>query len=121
MSSDYDPEPLDEVRAPISALLGQLADDTSQFARAEVAYFKAEIGERANLAIPGLWMIGVGASLAAGVLIALLVGLVLWLAPLVGAGLATLAICTLGAAIAFGFFRIGTKRLRQAIKSKEQP
>ncbi len=108
-----------EDRPALSALLGQLADDTSQFARAEMAYFKAEIGERSNLAIPGLWMIGVGATLSAGVLIAFLVGLVLWLAPLVGAGLATLMVCCIGAILAFLFFRAGRMRLRRAITTKE--
>jgi Putative Actinobacterial Holin-X, holin superfamily III len=109
----------DKSRDTITALFGQLADDTTQFARAEMAYLRAEAGERARHAIPGLWMIGIGAALAAGVMIALLVGFVLWLAPLVGAGLATLLVCALGAGAAIIFVRSGTRRLRKAIKTKD--
>jgi Putative Actinobacterial Holin-X, holin superfamily III len=104
----------------LAALLGQLGNDAGDFARAEAAYLKAQVGERASYALPAIAMIGAGISLLSGVLIALLVGLMMILAPLIGTGLSVLAV-TLGAALlAAGLLRFGTKRIKATLKRPEE-
>jgi Putative Actinobacterial Holin-X, holin superfamily III len=120
------PEPVaNEIEAPgespgIAALLSQLSGDARAFARAEANYLKAQAGERAAYAVPALAMLGVGLTLAAGSLIALLVGLIMVLAPLIGAGLATATVVGGAILIALLLLWAGSSRLRGAFKKPEE-
>lgn len=76
----------------IGELLGRLADDGKSFARAEVGYYRTLTTRKLGEAKTGL-IFGVAALvLALSAITALLVGLILSLATLIGPGLATLAV-----------------------------
>jgi putative flippase GtrA len=115
---EHDETPPPEQKS-IAALLSQLVDDTGNFARAEIAYFRAEAGERVDYAIPGLLLLLCAAALGMGTLVALLTGLVLWLAPITGAGLAAIIVSAFGGGCAFIAGKIGIKRLRSTLKAKD--
>jgi Putative Actinobacterial Holin-X, holin superfamily III len=104
----------------MSALLGELVQDTSTFARAEFAYFRAEAGERFDYAIPGLLLILCAAALGMGTLVALLTGLVLWLSPIIGTGLAAIGVSALGGLSAVIAAKIGISRLRGSLKKRNE-
>jgi hypothetical protein len=119
MSDDAPPLTIAEEEKPgIPQLLGQLASDTSDFARAELAFLRATAGERASYALPGIIMVAVGTALASGAVVALLVGLVMWFAPMIGTGWAILASIGGSLIIAVILFRLGTARLRNALKPR---
>lgn len=103
----------------IGALFGQLRADASVFARAEVSYFKAQAGERAVHARPGLALLVIGLALASGALIALPIGALLLLAPVIGAGLALFAVVGVSLLLAALMLWAGGRRLRSALKKPE--
>jgi hypothetical protein len=104
----------------IRALLGQLADDTSAFARAEIDYLREEAGERVSYAVPALIMLGIAVALASGAIVAGLAGLVWWLGPMIGPGWAILAVVTASCAIAAMLFQLGSARLRRTVKPRSE-
>lgn len=106
-------------RKSMSALLGELVNDTSNFARAEFAYIRAEAGERLDYAIPGVLLILCAAALGMGTLVALLTGLVLWLSPIIGTGLAAVSVSAAGCVSAFVAAKVGIARLRNTLKTKD--
>ncbi len=103
----------------IGALFGQLRADASVFARAEVSYYKAQAGERASYARPGLALLAVGLAIACGALIALPIGVVLLLAPLIGTGLALFSVISVSLLLAALMLWAGGRRLRAALKKPE--
>jgi uncharacterized Tic20 family protein len=108
-----------DIRPGIAQLVGQLADDTRAFASAELAYLKAQAGERAGYAIPGIIAILVAVTLGLAAIIAVIIGIMLALAPVIGAGWAVFAV-TMGAlliALLTGWW--GAIRLRKATKPRE--
>ena len=76
----------------IATLVTQLVDDARGLASAEVALVKARVGERASAYRNAAIFFVVAGVLALAGLIALLVGLILSLATLIGPGLATAAV-----------------------------
>jgi Putative Actinobacterial Holin-X, holin superfamily III len=112
------PDQIDDDPPGIKALLGQLASDTTDFARAELAFLRAEAGERAGYALPGLVLIGLGLTLAFGTIVALLIGTMLWLMPILG-GWAIFIVGGSGVILAGLACHFGTDRLRRAVKTKE--
>lgn len=77
---------------PIGQLFNQLVDDGKNYARAEVAFYKAKAADKAE---PIKWAAifgGAALALASAALTALLIGLILSLAPRVGAFPATLIV-----------------------------
>jgi hypothetical protein len=103
----------------LAALLGQLGNDAGDFARAEAAYLKAQVGERASYALPAVAMIGAGLALMAGVLIALLVGLMMILTPLIGTGWSVLAVTFGTIVLASGLLHFGVRRIKATLKRPE--
>jgi cell division protein FtsX len=97
-----EPETEDET---IGELLTRLADDAKAFGQAELDYYKTLVRERLRAGRTSLWMGGVALSLGLAAGVALVVGLVLTLAPLVGPGFATLIVVavTLGLASLMGY------------------
>ena len=73
-------------------LVTQLLDDTKDVVRAEIAVYKAKAAERVNAYKGAAIFFGAAAVLGLAALIALLVGLILTLATLVGPGWATLIV-----------------------------
>ncbi|HEU0045135.1 phage holin family protein [Sphingomonas sp.] len=82
-------EPADE---GISTLVHRTIDDAREFAHAEVALYKAKAAERANAYKNAAIFFGAAATLALSAITALLVGLILTLATLLGPGWATLIV-----------------------------
>ncbi len=102
----------------IKALFGQLANDTGDFARAELAVLKAQAGERAAFAIPGFIMLSVGIALAFGAIVALLIGIGVWLSFITGP-VSALLIVTLGAlSVSALLFKLGANRLSNVFKPR---
>jgi hypothetical protein len=102
----------------IKALFGQLVDDTGAFARAELSVLKAQAGERAAYAIPGFVMLSVGVALAFGAIVALLIGIGVWLSFITGP-VSALLIVTFGALSASALlFKLGADRLSNVFKPR---
>jgi hypothetical protein len=117
--SDAEPQVETPERPALSSLLVELTHDARSFAAAEVEYLKAQAGERAHFAVPGLIMIGAAVALAMGVSMAVPVGLIWLLAPLIGAGWSTLAVTLAGLAVAALLLKLGTRRVKAVLKRPE--
>jgi Putative Actinobacterial Holin-X, holin superfamily III len=108
-----------DARPALASLVIDLTRDANDFAKAEMAYFKAQAGERAQYAVPAFIMIGIAIAIATGVLMALPVGCMLLLAPLIGLGWALLAVTVIGLLLAYAMIKLGTRRLKAVLKSPE--
>jgi len=110
-----EPETGDET---IGELLTRLADDAKAYGNAELAYYKTLVRERLRAGRTSLWMGGVALALAQAAGVALVVGLVITLAPLVGPGLATLIVVavTLGLATLMGY--LAWQQIKKVIGNK---
>jgi Putative Actinobacterial Holin-X, holin superfamily III len=117
--SDAEPPLETQERPALSSLLVELTRDARSFATAEVEYLKAQAGERAHFAVPGLIMIGVAVALSMGVLMAVPVGLIWLFAPMIGAGWSTLVVSTVGLLMAMLLFKLGTRRVKAVLKRPE--
>lgn len=84
----------------IGELFQQLVDDGKAYGQAELAYYRTLLRSKLRDARAMLWMGAVALALAQAAAVALVVGLVLTLAPLVGPGFATLIVVTSFLAIA---------------------
>jgi len=104
----------------VRALIGQLGQDARAFAKAEADYLRAELGARASLLIPALIMMIVAGVLGLGALIALLLGLMLALAPPLGILGGTLLVTSLAVLIAFILYRLSITRFRAAFQAKDE-
>lgn len=102
-------DPRDE---SIGTLLGRLADDGRAYVKAEIGVYKAVAARRAARAKKGLIALAAGAVLLVTSVTALLLGLVLWLATLIGPLLAGLAVAALLVLSGFVLVRIGVSGLR---------
>lgn len=98
----------------IAALAMQAVDDAKRWARAEVAYGKALVSERGRDAGLGIGLAIAAAGIAQAALAALLVGLVLTLAPHVGTGIATLIVVVAALVLTAILGLIGLSRIRRA-------
>lgn len=84
----------------IGDLLSRLVEDGKQFARAELGYYRALAADKLDQARAGLILAGAAVLLLLAAAIALVVGLVLTLATLVGPGWATLIAVAVTLAVA---------------------
>jgi flagellar biosynthesis protein FliQ len=101
------------------ALLGQLAEDTRDFARAEIAFVKAQTGERVGYAVPGVVAVLAAMTMAMALIVAIIVAAMMALAAIWGTALAILAVTVailISSALA-GWW--GARRIRQAVKARE--
>ncbi|MEP9360655.1 phage holin family protein [Sphingomonas sp. KR3-1] len=76
----------------IGDLFQQLVEDGRGYAEAEIGYYRTLFRSKLRDARTMLWMGGVALALAFSAAVALVVGLVLTLAPVVGPGFATLIV-----------------------------
>ncbi|MGZ8336872.1 MAG: phage holin family protein [Allosphingosinicella sp.] len=104
----------------IGDLVGRLIEDGRDYARSEVELLKRIARHRAGRARNGLILLGVGAVLLLSSLTALLLGLVLGLAVLIGPVLAGLAIAVLLAGIGYALVRVGLTGLRALAGDEEE-
>jgi hypothetical protein len=96
----------------IGALLGRLAEDGRSYVKAEIGVYKAIAARRAARARNGLIALAAGAVLLITSVTALLLGLVLWLATLIGPLLAGIAVAAVLILAGFILVRMGVSGLR---------
>ena len=101
-------------RRRLSALVGDLVEDTRGLARAEIALLKAKVGERVAVYKVAAAFFAIAGVLVLAALVALLVGLIVSLAPLIGPGLATAAVVITVLVIAAMLAMIGKAKLAPA-------
>ncbi|MGI4731722.1 MAG: phage holin family protein [Janthinobacterium lividum] len=99
---------------PLPALVSRLVDDARDVARAEVGVYKAKAAERAQAYKGAVVFFAVAAVLALEALGALLVGLIMTLATLIGPGWATLVVVGVMFVLAGVCAFIGKSRLAPA-------
>jgi hypothetical protein len=104
----------------IKALIEQLVTDTSDFARAEIGVIKAQADERVSHALPATLLLGTGVALVFGTFIGALIGAMLWLGPIIGAGWAIVAVGVTALMIAALLIRLGTNRVRLMFRLKDR-
>jgi hypothetical protein len=107
--ADSEGDPKEE---SIGALFGRLAEDGRAYARAELDLFRQIARRRAARARGGLIALILGALLLLSSLTALIFGLVLWLAGLIGALLAGLAVAALLVLVGYALIRFGINGLK---------
>ena len=97
--------------APLGSLIGDAVADARALVAAEIELGKARLGERVTAYKGAVTFFAIAGVLALAALIALLVGLILSLATLIGPGLATAAV-VLGTLVIAGILAlIGKGRL----------
>ncbi|MCU6453450.1 phage holin family protein [Sphingomonas sp. A2-49] len=99
----------------IGTLVSQLVEDVRGLAGAEVALVKARVGERASAYRNAAIFFAVAGVLALAALVALLVGIIMALATLIGPGLATAAVVLATLAIAAVLAIVGKGRLAPGV------
>lgn len=109
-------DPQDE---SIGDLVNRLVDDGRAYARAEIALAKEIARHRAGRARNGAIALGAGGLLFLAALIALMLGAVLGLSPLIGPFGAGVAVAVLLALVGYGLIRFGMKGL-QALAGDEE-
>jgi hypothetical protein len=97
--------------ASIGDLIGRLADEGRDYARAEIGLWKAVASRRIGLAKSGLVALVLAAMLVNAGLIVLMIFLGLWTATYCGPVLAGLIFFAVAAIIAFGLLRFGLSRI----------
>ena len=111
---------LDSDEASIPLLARQLVDDGKDFVRAEIALYRARFSARLGNARTAAILAVVAIALAQGILVAGLVGLVLVLSAIVGAGWATVIVVLGGLAIVAILALVAVRLLRKAIEGGKE-
>lgn len=99
----------------IGALLNRLAEDARRFGEAELAWYRALAEEKLEDARSSLWMGATAAALMLAAAVALVVGLVLTLAPWVGPGPATLIVVALSGGAAWLLGRSAWRHIKRVL------
>ena len=103
-------------RQSLSDLFIDLADDGRDWFEAEVAVLRAEARRRLLIAAIALGLLALSAALVAGTLVALLVGIVFALSPVIGAGWATALVVLVALSIAAVSAQMGRIQLRRLLR-----
>lgn len=85
----------------VGELLARLIEDVRGAGEAELEYLRALAADKLEAARTSLWMAAVAIGLMIGASVALVVGLVLSLSPLVGPALATLIVVAVSGGVAW--------------------
>lgn len=98
-------------RESVSALVGRLVDDVRNLVTAEIALQRTKLSERIAGYKSAVVFFAIAGVLVLAALVALLVGLIMTLATLIGPGLATLAVVIAVLVIAGVLGMIGKSKL----------
>ena len=98
----------------VATLMTRLVDDTRSLASAEIALYKARIGERTSAYKNAAIFFAAAGVLALAALIALLVGLIMSIATLVGPGFATAIVVSVVLIVAAILAVVGKGKLAPA-------
>ena len=104
----------------IGDLMGRLADDARAYGQAELALLRQIARHRAGKARTGLILLVAGFLVLLCALIALMFGLVLGLAALIGPLGAGLAIAALLGGLGYGLIRYGAEGMRALAGDEEE-
>ncbi|RYY22951.1 MAG: hypothetical protein EOP62_21800 [Sphingomonadales bacterium] len=110
-------EPQPEERG-LGDLLGQLVEDGKGYAHAEIGYYRTLLRAKLLDARAALWLGATAMALALAASVALVVGLVLTLSPLVGPGWATLIVVVGIGAIAGIMARLAWVQVKRILGEK---
>jgi hypothetical protein len=102
----------------IGEMIGRLVEDGKGVARAEIGYYRALVASKLGEAKAGLILGAVALVIALCSVTALLVGLILSLAPLVGPTFATLIVIVAALALAALLGWLGYRHIGRAFGSK---
>lgn len=102
---------IDEEQDGLTTLIGRAVEESRDVVTAEIEVYKARLGERLSAYKSAIIFFAAAGVLALAALIALLVGLILSLATLIGPGLATAAVVIAVLAVAGILAFIGKGRL----------
>ena len=108
--SDPHPAPVDGDQS-VGTLVARTIEDARALMTAEVALYKARLGERVVAYKGAVIFFAIAGVLALAALVALLVGLILSLATLIGPGLATAAVVITVLVVAAVLAMVGKGRL----------
>lgn len=116
------PSPTDEADAPgVRETITRLVDDTMGYARAEMAYLKADLGDRSSHIGPAIALFGAAIALALALVVALIVGLMFLLGSVIGLGWSILVIAILCAAVIWLLAMVGSAHIKRAFRPWEKP
>ena len=100
-------------------LFVELIDDGRDWLNAEIAVYRAEARRRLIIAGIGIGLMTLAAALVAGTLVALLVGVVFALGPILGAGWATAIVVAVALLIAAIAAQAGRLQLRKLTRGEQ--
>ena len=100
-------------------LFVELIDDGRDWLNAEIAVYRAEARRRLIIAGIGIGLMTLAAALVAGTLVALLVGVVFALGPVLGAGWATAIVVAVALLIAAIAAQAGRLQLRKLTRGEQ--
>jgi hypothetical protein len=107
-------------RPPLTSLFGQLADDTVNFARSELRYYQAEVGERTSHALPALVCLAIGAVIGVAAIGALLVGLMMAVAASLGIWLGVTLVSFGAILVAAVLFWVSKRHIKRAFRPLDE-
>lgn len=111
-----EPEAEASSRQSLPELLAELVDGGEAWLDAELAVLHAEARRRLIIAGIGVGLMTLAATLLAGTLIAMLVGAMFALGPVVGPGSATVIVIVVALALSAAFAQAGRIQLRKLAK-----
>lgn len=114
-------EPPPESKPSARALLRQLADDATAYARAEADYLKAELGDRSAHLVPMLTLYAIAAILALGLVLGLIVLGALWTASVIGFGWAMAALLVILGLSIVALVQAAGEHLRAMLRPWDRP
>ena len=100
-------------RPSLPDLFAELADGGREWLNAEAAVFRAEARRRLIIAGIGLGLLTLSAALVAGTLVALLIGVMIVLTPVMGGGWATVLVIGVALTMAAIAAYVGRLQLRK--------
>lgn len=106
-------------RQSLPDLFAELVDDSRDWLSAEVAVYRAEARRRLIIAGIGLGLLTLAAALVAGTLVALLIGIMFALTPVVGAGWATAIVIGVALIVAAISAQAGRLQLRKLTRGRK--
>lgn len=111
---------VEQVEQPsLSDLFADLLNDGRDWVNAEIAVYQAEARRRLFIAGIGLGLLTLSAALVAGTLVALLIGVMFMLTPVVGAGWATAIVIGFALAVAAVAAQAGRLQLRKLTRGRK--
>jgi hypothetical protein len=99
----------------IGELLTRLAEDARSFGMAELEYYRTLAEAKLDEVRTSLWMGAAAAGLLLAASVALVVGLVLTLSPLIGPGFATLLVVAVSGGIAWLLGRSAWRHVKRVL------